>query len=93
MCQIFKIILIYRKKLKTLTTIPPIYVYINRINNRLVFKIKDGYKLVLKAPETMKLFASTKKLIDKSKNREKVRSLEVVEVVLVQCNLIHFYTQ
>ena len=29
------------KKHKTLTTIPPIYVYINRINNRLVFKIKD----------------------------------------------------
>ena len=31
------------KKRETLTTIPPIHVYINRINNRLVFKIKDGY--------------------------------------------------
>ena len=29
----------------TLTTIPPIHFYINRTNNRLVFKIKDGYKL------------------------------------------------
>ena len=29
------------KKHETLTTIPPIHVYINRINNRLVFKIKD----------------------------------------------------
>ena len=28
------------KKHETLTTIPPIHVYINRINNRLVFKIK-----------------------------------------------------
>ena len=33
------------KKHETLTAIPPIHVYINRINNRLVFKIKDGYKL------------------------------------------------
>ena len=31
------------KKYKPLTTIPPIHVYINRINNRLVLKIKDGY--------------------------------------------------
>ena len=38
-------------------------------------------------PETMKLFGSTKKLIDKMKNRKKVPSLEVVEVVLVKCNL------
>ena len=36
----------------------------------------------------MKLFGSTKKLIDKTKNRENVPSLEVVEVVLVQCNLV-----
>ena len=33
------------KKHETLTTIPPIHVYINRINNRLVFRIKDEYKL------------------------------------------------
>ena len=36
----------------------------------------------------MKLFGSTKKLINKTKNGEKVPSLEVVEVVLVQCNLV-----
>ena len=76
------------KKHETLTTIPPIHVYINRINNRLVFKIKDGYKLELQTPETMKLFDSTIKLIEKTKNGEKVPSLEVVEVVLVQCNLV-----
>ena len=35
------------KKHETLTTISPIYVYINRTNNRLVCKIKDGYKLKL----------------------------------------------
>ena len=76
------------KKHKTLTTIPPIHVYINRIYNTLVFKIKDGYKLELQTPETMKLFGSTEKLIDKTENGEKVQSLEVVEVVLVQCNLV-----
>ena len=36
----------------------------------------------------MKLFSSVKKLIDKTKNEEKVPILEVVEVVLVQCNLV-----
>ena len=76
------------KKHETLTTIPPIHVYINRINSRLVFKIKDGYKLELQMPETKKLFGSTKKLIDKTRNGEKIPSLEVVEVVLVQCNLV-----
>ena len=36
----------------------------------------------------MKLFGSTKKLTDKTKNEENVLSLEVDEVVLVQCNLV-----
>ena len=70
-----------------ITKIPPIHIYINRINNRLVFKSKDLYKLKLQTPETIKLFGSTKKLINKTKNGEKVRSLQVVDVVLVQCNL------
>ena len=48
------------KKLEKLTTIPPVYVYINRINDRLVFKIKDGYKLELQNPKTKKLFGSAK---------------------------------
>ena len=69
------------KKHETLTTIHPIHVYINGINNRLVFTIKKGYNLELQMPETMKLFGSTK-------NGEKEPSLEVVEVVLVQFNLV-----
>ena len=74
------------KKHETLPINPPIHIYVNRINNRLVFEIKDGYKLELQTLETMKLFGSTKKLIDKTKNSEKVSSLELVEVVLVQSN-------
>ena len=53
-----------------------------------MFKIKDRYKLELQTPETMKLFGNTKKLIDKTKNGEKVSIAEVVEVVLVQYNLV-----
>ena len=37
----------------------------------------------------MKLFGSAKILIDKTKNRENVATIEVVEVLLVQCNLVH----
>ena len=39
-------------------------------------------------PEMTKLFGSTKKLIDKTKNGENVSSLEIVEVALAQCNLV-----
>ena len=60
------------KKHETLTQILSICVYINRINSRLVLKIKDGYKLELQMPETMELFGSTKKLIHKTKIGEKV---------------------
>ena len=77
------------KKHEILTTNPSIHVYINIINDRVVFEIKDAYKLELQTPETMKLFGSTKKLINKTKNEEKVPSLEVIEVVLVQCNLVN----
>ena len=63
-----------------MTTNPPIHIYINRINNKLVFKINDGYKLELQIPEIMKLFGTTKKLIDKIKNGKNVKSVEVPEV-------------
>ena len=33
-----------------------------------MFKIKDGYKLELQAPEAMKLFGTTKQLVDNLKN-------------------------
>ena len=46
------------KNHETLTTIPPIHVYINTINNKLVFTIKNRYKLELQTSETMKLFGT-----------------------------------
>ena len=41
----------------------------------------------------MILFGSTKKWIDQSKNWENDSSLEVVEVVLAQCNLVDNHYQ
>ena len=61
--------------------------YINRIENRITFKIKSRYYLELLTPETMKLLGSTK--ITKNKNGENVPHLEVVELVLVHCNLVN----
>ena len=76
------------KKHETLTENPPVQIYVNKIKNRIVFKIKTGYKLELLTPETMKLLGSTKKDVDKDKNGENVPKLESAEVVLVHCNLV-----
>ena len=76
------------KKHETLTENPPIQIYPNKIKNRIVFKIKTGYKLELLTPETMRLLGSAKKVVDKDKNGEIVPKLESVEVVLVHCNLV-----
>ena len=72
---------------ETLTAIPSFHVYNNGINNRLVFKIKDRYKLDLQASETMKLFGSTKKLIDETKNEENFRPWSSWSS-FSQCNLV-----
>ena len=67
----------------------PILIYANAINNRIVFKIKSGYKLELLSEETTKLLGSTKDIIDADKNGENVPRLENVEVVLVHCSLVN----
>ena len=71
-----------------MTENPPIQIYPNKIKNRMVFKIKTGYKLELLTPETMRLLGRTKKDVDSDKNSENVPKLESVEVVLVHCNLV-----
>ena len=63
--------------------------YNNKIENRITFKIKSGYYLELLTPETMKLLGSTESKITKDKNGENVPHLEVVELVLVHCNLVN----
>ena len=76
------------KKHETLTENPPVEIHPNKIKNRIVFKIKTGYKLELLTPEAMRLLGSTKKDVEKNKNGEIVLKLESVEVVLVNCNLV-----
>ena len=66
---------------------PPIRIYVNRIKNRITFKIKSGYYLELLTQETMKLLGSAESKITKDKKGENVPHLEVVELVLIHCNL------
>ena len=68
---------------------PSIRMYINRIENRITFEIKNGYYLELLTPETMKLLGTTESKITKDENGENVPHLEVVELVLVHCNLVN----
>ena len=66
------------KKHETLTENPPVQSYPNKIKNRILFKMKTGYKLELLAHETMKFLGSTKKDVDSDKNSEPVPKLESV---------------
>ena len=68
---------------------PSVKIYVNKIENRITFKIKNGYSLELLTPETMKLLGSTENKITKDKNSENVPHLEITEVVLVQCNIVN----
>ena len=68
---------------------PSIRIYVNKIENRITFKIKSGYYLELLTPETMKLLGSAESKVTKNKNGENVPHLEVVELVLVHCNLVN----
>ena len=68
---------------------PSIRIYVNKIENRITFKFKSGYYLDLLTPETMKLLGSTESKIIKNKNGENVPHLEVVELVLIHCNLVN----
>ena len=57
------------------------------MENRITFKIKDGYSLEFLTPETMKLLGSTKSKISTNENGENVPRLEITEVILLHCNI------
>ena len=65
------------------------WIYVNKIENRVTFKIKNGYSFEILTPETMKLLESTKNKITKDKNGENVPHFEITEVVLVHCNILN----
>ena len=77
------------KKHETITDVYPVLIYVNEINNRIVFKIKSGYKIELMSKETMKLLGSSTDTIDGDENRELVPKLESVDLVLVNCNVVN----
>ena len=68
---------------------PSIKMFVNKIENRVTFKIKKGYYLQLLTPKTMKLLGSTESKITKDKNGENVLHLEIAELVLIHCNLVN----
>ena len=53
-----------------------------------MFKIKDRYRLELEVPERIRLFGSTKKLRDKSKNWEEVQIMLKYYIHLCPINLM-----
>ena len=77
------------KKHRKNTDKPSIQIYINKIENRITFKIKNGYSLELLTKETIKLLGSTKNKIAQDKYGENVPHLEITGVVLVHFNLVN----
>ena len=56
---------------------PSVRTYVNKIENRITFKIKNGYSIELLTPETMKLIGSTENKITKNKKGENVLHLDI----------------
>ena len=61
---------------------PSVQIYVNKIENMITFKIKNGYSLKLLTSEKVKLLGGTKNKITKDKDGENVSHLEITEVVL-----------
>ena len=73
--------------MKNVDNNPSIKIYVSEIENRITFKIKNGYYIELLTPVAIKLLGNTKSKITKDKNGENVPCLEIRELVLVHCNL------
>ena len=76
------------KKHDTVTENPSIMIYVNKIENKITFKMKAGYYLQLLTTETMKLHGRTKSKITENENGENVPRLDITEVVLMYCNIV-----
>ena len=90
LCLIFKVILnIIKKHGKKINdnNKPLRRIFVNKIKNRITFKIKRGYYIELVTSETMKLLGSSKSKITKDENGKNVPVLEITE--LVHCNIVN----
>ena len=79
---------IFKKKHGEKTDNPSIKIYVNKIENRITFKIKTGHYLELFTAETMKLFGSTKSKINKDENGENVPHLKIAILSKMIINMI-----
>ena len=61
------------KKHEENTDKPSVHIYVNKIENWVKFKIKNGYNLELLTSETMKILGSTENKITNDKNGENVQ--------------------
>ena len=63
------------KKHETIADDSPVQIYVNKIKNRIVFKIKTGYKIEL-LTEKMQLLGSSKKVIENNKDSETRKTIK-----------------
>ena len=49
-------------KYETVTDNPPLRIFVNKIENRITFRVKVGYYLKLLMPEYLRLLGSIKKI-------------------------------
>ena len=68
---------------------PSVQIYVNKIENRVTFKIKNGYSLERLTPQRMKLLGRIENKITKDKNGENLSHVEISEVVLVHCDIVN----
>ena len=64
-------------------------IFVSKNESGVTFKIKTAYYLELLTPETIKLFGGTESKITEEKNGENVPYLEIVELVLIHCNIVN----
>ena len=64
-------------------------IFVSKNESRITFKIKNGYYLEFLTPETIKLLGSNESKITGEKNGENVLHLEVIELVLIHCNIVN----
>ena len=72
---IYKVILNISSKYENIADNHPVQIYVNKIKNRIAFKIKRGYKLELLSEETMQLLGSSKRILIENKDGENVPRL------------------
>ena len=72
---------------------PSVQISVNKIKNKIIFEIENGYIPQNLTLETIKLLGSIESKITKDKNGENVPHFEITEVVLVHCNIVNSHYQ